>query len=115
MTPAAFAAAVSRGMAASPFRDDLTFIYGSTRYIVKNCTVHSTDNKAKSDEYGTEHTRSLHCHIPKKTPGGIPTLPRAPEVDLDAIEHNGRKYNLVSLTGFDDYSPAWVIEAAAPL
>jgi len=115
MSPATFAAAVARGMAASPFRADLTFIFGSTRHLVKGCTVSSGDNKAKSDEYGTEHTRTLRCHVPKKTGAGIATLPRQPAVDLDALEHNGRKYNLVSLTGFDDHSPAWVIEAAAPL
>jgi hypothetical protein len=115
MSPATFAAAVSRGMAASPFRSDLTFIFGTTRYLVKNCIVSSGDNKAKSDEYGTEHTRSLRCHVPKKNPDRTATLPRQPAVDLDAVEHLGRKYNLVSITGFDDHSPAWVIEAAAPL
>jgi len=114
MTSAKFQAAVLRGMAASPFSGSVVVIMGSTRYTIAGCQVASGDNKAESDEYGTAHVRTLKAHLPKLINGSA-SLPRALDAAKDAIEYQGRKYNLTSIQGADACSPVWVIDCAAPL
>lgn len=108
MSPAQFQKSVLRGMGASPFSSSVVLIYGGTRHTCPGCVVGSGDNKAKADQYGLEHERTLDVHIPKST------LTRAPEIK-DLIEYKGRKYTLNSIEGHDDFSPVWVVSASAPL
>jgi hypothetical protein len=113
-TQAAFKKAVLAGMAASPFSGTVTVQMGSTQYSVTCCMVRSGDNKAQADELGLEHVRTLEAHLPKLTCGHRATLPRRPDVALDAVIYKGRTYKFVSIMGDDDVSPVWVISATAP-
>lgn len=109
MTPQErFQKAVLRGMAASPSGGVVVLIYGSTRHTCKGCIVASGDNKAKADEFGLEHQRTLDVHIPKTA------LPRKPGIK-DLIEYQDRRYTLNSIKGDDALSPVWVVSATAPL
>ena len=109
MNAAAFQRAVLRGAGSSPFKGDVTLIYGTTRHEVKDCVVKSGDNKAQADEFGLTHARTLDVHVLKTK------LPRKPTVDKDAIEYLGRAYHLDSVEGDDACSPFWVIAASAPV
>jgi len=107
-----FKAAVSRGMAASPFattsREPLILITGSTRTPLAGCIIDVGDNKAQADEWGIDHVFTLDAHIPKSL------LAAKPRVDLDAVEYQGRRYNLTSASGDEAHSPVWVIGASSP-
>ena len=85
MTPQErFQKAVLRGMAGSHAGGSVIMIYGSTRHVCHGCVIGSGDNKAKADQYGLEHQRTLEVHIPKST------LPREPSIK-DLIEYKARQ------------------------
>ena len=104
MSPQAFAAAVSRGMAASPFgttpQRTLVLIVGTTRHVLKGCLFKDGDNRLQHDEFDVPHVRTLDVHTP--------------DAARDAIEYAGRSYKLTSIAGDAAHSPVWVIRATTP-
>lgn len=108
-----FAAAMKRGMAASPFAstDDvpLFLILGGTRIRLSGCLVEVGDNKAKADEWGIDHVFTIDAQIPKSL---VPTQPR---VDLAALEYQGRQYKLNATSGDEEHSPVWVVAGTCPV
>lgn len=99
-------------MAASPFATTaaapLILIVGSTRTPLAGCNIKVEDNKAQADEWGIDRVFTVTAHIPKTL------LPTKPRVDLDAVEYQGRRYNLTSASGDEAYSPVWVIAGSSP-
>jgi len=112
MSPQAFAAAVSRGMAASPFgttpQRTLVLIVGTTRHVLKGCLFKDGDSRLQHDEFDVPHVRTLDVHIPNSL------VPTAPDAARDAIEYAGRSYKLTSIAGDAAHSPVWVIRATPP-
>lgn len=100
-------------MAASPFASTsaapLILIVGSTRKSLTGCVVEVGDNKAQADEWGIDRVFTLEAQIPKAV------LATKPRVDLDAVEYQGRRYNLTSAAGDEAHSPVWIIEGSSPL
>ena len=109
-----FKAAHLRGMAASPFTGAVTLLLDGEEYDFAGCLVKSGDNKAEAEEWGLEHQRTLQVQLPKLC-RGVEVLPRRPDVSKDALRYQGRDYSLASVSGDDDCSPVWVIDATAPL
>ncbi len=114
MSPQQFQQAHLRGMAASPFTGTVEVLIGGDVYPVTGCVVRSGDNKAKAEEWGLQHVRTLSVQLPKQC-NGVATLPRRPAADTDALRYDGREYRMVSISGDDAASPVWVIQANAPL
>jgi hypothetical protein len=110
-----FRAAVLRGMKASPFAAGVIVLMAGARHHVSGAVVSSGDNKAKAEEFGLEHLRTLDAHLPKLRADGQPMLPRRPDAALDAVEYLGRNYKIESVEGEDAASPVWVIHATCPL
>ena len=108
-----FRAAHIAGMAASPFATDsalpLILITPAGRQSLLGCVIEVGDNSAAVEEFGMELMHTLSAQIPKSI------LPTAPHVTRDAVEHNGRRYNLQSVTGGESASPVWIIDATSPL
>lgn len=115
MSPEAFKKAHLRGMGGSPFQGSVVIRMGTTDYTVCGCVIKSGDNKAQAEEWGLEHVRTLEVQLPKCRTDGGKWLPRDPSVQLDTITYEGRLYRLQSVSGLDDFSPVWVIQASAPL
>ena len=106
-------AAVSSGMAASPFATTpaapLILIVGTTRQPLVGCIIETGDNKAKAQEWGLDHVFTIDVHIPKKL------VAVKPRVDLDAVEYQGRQYKLNASSGDESYSPVWVVGGECPV
>jgi hypothetical protein len=115
MNAADFQRAHLRGISGSPFQGRVVVTMGSTEYTVCGCVVKSGDNKAEAEEYGLAHVQTLEVQIPKCRPTGGKWLPRDPSAALDAIAYEGRIYKIQSVSGLDDFSPVWVVQASAPL
>jgi hypothetical protein len=109
-----FAAAVTRGMRASPFASTvatpLTYISGTGgRVDLAGCLVLTGDNKAKSEEFGIDHVSTIKVQILKSL------VALKPRITLDALEYAGLRYSLTSVSGDAEYSPVWVVEGSSPL
>jgi len=115
MNAADFQRAHLRGISGSPFQGRVVVTMGSTEYPICGCVVKSGDNKAEAEEWGLAHVRTLEVQIPKCRPTGGKWLPRDPSASLDAIAYEGRIYKIQSVSGLDDFSPVWVVQASAPL
>jgi hypothetical protein len=108
-----FAAAVLRGMAASPFATTIStpvyLIRGSTRTALSGCSISHTVSEAPLEETGIRPGHQLKVHILKSL---VPTMP---DHELDALEYQGRKYKFQPPGGREPFSPVWTIEAFSPL
>jgi hypothetical protein len=108
-----FKQAVARGMAASPFASTtaapLILITSAGRKTLVGCTIEEGDNKAHSEEWGVAQVHTIAAHIPKTI------LSTAPSLTHDALEYQGRRYTLLSVSGQAAHSPVWVVEGSSPL
>lgn len=108
-----FAAAVTRGMRASPFTTTsavpLYLIRGSARTTLTGCAIDYQCSSAPLEETGIKPGHTLRVHIPKTL------VTTKPDRELDALEYQGRSYKLRPVTGTEPHSPVWVIEAFSPL
>lgn len=108
-----FNAAVSRGMAASPFATTsaapLILIVGSVRKRLVGCTIDYNCSTAPIEETGIKPGHTLDVMIPKRL------VPTKPDHQLDALEYQGRAYSFEPVTGTEPFSPAWVVKAFSPI
>lgn len=107
-----FAAALTRGILASPFTTTkaapLILIRVTVHTPLTGCLIDYNCSSAPLEETGIKPGHTLDVQIPKAL------LPVKPDHELDALKYQGRTYTFEPVSGTEPHSPVWVIHAYSP-
>lgn len=108
-----FAAAVTQGMAASPFAssaaEPVYYRVATSSTPLVGCLVRHWCDTAPLEETGIQPGHKIVVQIPKTIWGTKPN-----EVN-DVITYQGRDYKFVPPSGTEPWAPCWVIRGMSPL